>query len=137
MYRKEAFALAIVSLCPGINPRAGDFTVEQRNGNPVISSWNRGDIQQPTQQQIEAVDTDLIYKGPVSVTPRQARLALMGAGILDQVQAAVDQAGGSTKITWEYASEISRTDPLITAIGGALGLTAAQIDALFINAATL
>lgn len=72
-----------------------------------------------------------------SVTPRQARLALLVAGLLDQVDAAVTTAGGATKITWDYATEINRNDPLITSIGAALGLTSAQIDALFAHAATL
>lgn len=71
------------------------------------------------------------------VTPRQARLALLAAGLLPQVQAAVDAANGATKITWEYASEIDRNDPLIATLGLALGLTDAQIDALFETAATL
>jgi hypothetical protein len=73
----------------------------------------------------------------LSVTPRQARLALLQAGLLDQVQAAVDAAGGATKITWEYALEIKRTDPMITAIGSALNLAPEQIDNLFQLAATL
>lgn len=71
------------------------------------------------------------------VSPRQARLALLAAGLLDEVQAAVDAAGGATKITWEYATEISRTDPMIDAIGAALNMTDAQIDALFATAKTL
>lgn len=72
-----------------------------------------------------------------SVTPRQARLALLGAGLLDQVTAAVNAAGGATLITWEYATEFDRTDPLIAQIGSSLNLTSDQIDALFATAATL
>lgn len=74
---------------------------------------------------------------PQSVTPRQARLALLGAGLLDQVTTSVNSAGGATLITWEYASVFLRTDPLITQIGASLNLTDAQIDALFVQAATL
>jgi hypothetical protein len=74
---------------------------------------------------------------PQSVTPRQARLALLANGLLDQVTASVNSAGGATLITWEYASVFLRTDPLITSIGAALNLTDAQIDALFVQAATL
>ncbi|MET4258468.1 pectin methylesterase-like acyl-CoA thioesterase [Bradyrhizobium sp. S3.12.5] len=72
-----------------------------------------------------------------SVTPRQARLALLASGLLDQVQAAVDAAAGATKITWEYAGVFDRNDPMIASIGVALGLTTAQIDALFAEAAAL
>jgi hypothetical protein len=73
----------------------------------------------------------------ISVTPRQARLALLAAGLLDQASAAVAAAGGATLITWEYATEFLRNDPLIISIGASLNLTPAQIDALFAQAATL
>lgn len=74
---------------------------------------------------------------PDSVTPRQARLALSGAGLLDSVNAAINTAGGASLITWEYASTINRTDPLIASFSTMLGLTSAQIDQLFIQAAKL
>lgn len=72
-----------------------------------------------------------------AVTPRQARLALLGAGLLPQVETAVSAAGGATQITWEYASTFERGDPLISSIGSALNLTDSQIDNLFKQAATL
>ncbi|WP_213287596.1 hypothetical protein [Bradyrhizobium sp. sGM-13] len=74
---------------------------------------------------------------PQSVTPRQARLALLSVGLLDQVEASVNAAGGATKITWEYATEINRRDPMIISIGSSLGLTSDQIDALFLSASEL
>ena len=74
---------------------------------------------------------------PQSVSPRQARLALLGAGLLDQVTAAVNAAGGATLITWDYASSFDRNDPLIIQIGASLNLTSSQIDALFKQAAAL
>ena len=74
---------------------------------------------------------------PQSVTPRQARLALLNAGLLTQVEAAIAAGNAADKITWEYALEIRRTDSMIINIGAALGLTEAQIDDLFRTAATL
>ncbi|MCK1742170.1 hypothetical protein IVA80_15200 [Bradyrhizobium sp. 139] len=74
---------------------------------------------------------------PQSVTPRQARLALLGAGLLDQVESTVTAAGGATYITWGYATEFLRSDPLIVQIGASLGLTDQQIDDLFRTASTL
>ena len=74
---------------------------------------------------------------PQTVTPRQARIALLQAGLLDQVEAAVKAAGGATQITWDYATEINRTDPLITTLGASLKLDDATIDVLFKHAATL
>jgi hypothetical protein len=72
----------------------------------------------------------------LSVSPRQGRLALLSAGLLDKATAAVNAAGGATLITWEYASIWERNDPLIIQLGAALGLTAAQIDQLFTTAST-
>jgi hypothetical protein len=56
---------------------------------------------------------------------------LLEAGLLDAVQNAVNAQGGAAKITWEYASYISRDDALIAGIGASLGLTEAAIDLLF------
>ena len=67
-----------------------------------------------------------------TVTPRQARLVLLQAGHLDAVETMLAlPENRAAQITWEYALEIKRSDPLIVAIGGALGLTEAEIDALF------
>lgn len=75
---------------------------------------------------------------PEAVTQRQARLALLSAGLLAGVQPAIDNLPSPQKeaaqIEWDYASIIKRDSPLIDSIGGALGLTEGQIDALFIAA---
>ncbi|MGY3589357.1 XkdW family protein [Bradyrhizobium sp. USDA 4350] len=139
MYRPERFIDAVRSLRPGIDPRTDFLAVDHSDGNgPQIAAWYRADVTQPTQAEIEAVDTDALPSPvPQTVTPRQARLALLAAGLLDQVEAAVKTAGGATQITWDYATEVNRSDPMIAQIGASLNLTAAQIDALFVQAATL
>ena len=71
------------------------------------------------------------------VTARQARLALLNSGLLDQVEAAVTQAGTEAKIYWDYSTEIHRDSPFIASIGQSLGLTDTQIDDLFKQAVTL
>jgi hypothetical protein len=69
---------------------------------------------------------------PDSVSLRQARLALLKAGLLSKAQALIDlDHTGEVGIWWEYASIIDRNDPRILQIGVALGLTPAQIDNLF------
>ena len=72
-----------------------------------------------------------------SVSARQVRLALLEAGLLAAVEAAVKSAGGATQITWEYATEIRRDDALITTIGTSLGLTDAAIDLLLKKASLI
>ena len=74
---------------------------------------------------------------PKKVTMRQARLALLGAGLLDTVETAIAGAGPTAKIEWEYAQEVQRAAGLVPAMATALGMSESQIDALFIAAATL
>jgi hypothetical protein len=89
----------------------------------------------PTQAEIDAQLARASV--PTSVTPRQARLALLSVGLLDKVETAVNAAGGATKITWDYATEVRRDDPMITTIGSSLGLTDAALDLLFRQAALI
>lgn len=78
---------------------------------------------------------------PQVVTMRQARLALLAAGLLGAVETAIDALPSPDKeaaqIEWEYAMEVNREWPLINSIGSALGLDDAAIDALFIAASKL
>lgn len=75
------------------------------------------------------------------ITMRQARLALLAAGVLGDVAPALAALPSphrdAAEIEWEYASEVRRDAPLIAAIGSALGLTEDQIDDLFEAAAVL
>lgn len=78
---------------------------------------------------------------PPAVTMRQARLALLGAGLLDDIDAAINSLPSPQKeaarIEWEYASEVQRSSGLVPMMGAALGLDDAALDALFIEAAAL
>lgn len=75
---------------------------------------------------------------PKFVTMRQARLALLGAGMLAQVNNAVAAMTGvqgeAARVEWEYSQEVQRDRSLVTSLGTALGLTDAQLDALFVAA---
>jgi hypothetical protein len=78
---------------------------------------------------------------PLSVTPRQLRLALLGAGKLGQVQAFVGSGAApeAAVISWEYATEFLRSDPMLNQLAGALQppMTGDQIDQLFVAAAQI
>ena len=78
---------------------------------------------------------------PEVVTMRQARLALLQAGLLAQVNTAVANmpgpAGDTARIEWEFSSTVERNRPLVQSLIGALGLTESQLDDLFRLAATL
>lgn len=88
-----------------------------------------------TQAEVDAILSAPVV--PASVTMRQARLALLGAGLLDAVVAAVNSAGPAAQIEWEYAAVVDRNAGLIPSMASALGMTDAQIDSLFASAAAL
>lgn len=78
---------------------------------------------------------------PDSVTMRQARLALLGAGKLAAVDAAIASLPSPMKeaaqIEWEYAATVERSSPLIAQLAPALSMSDAEMDALFVEAAKL
>lgn len=79
---------------------------------------------------------------PQSVTMRQARLALLGAGHLAGVDAAIaaitdDMQRQAAQIEWEYAQTVDRNAPFTQTLALALGLSDADLDALFTAAAAL
>jgi hypothetical protein len=73
---------------------------------------------------------------PASVTPLQARQALDAAGLRPQAEAAIAAAGQQVVDWWQFSPAIDRANPLVNQIAGALGLSSAQVDALFRSAAT-
>jgi hypothetical protein len=76
---------------------------------------------------------------PASVTPYQARIALLNVELLATVDAlmADPETDQAARIAWEYATSIERQSPFIEALAPALGLTEQQIDDLFITAAAI
>ena len=76
---------------------------------------------------------------PESITPRQCRLILAQQNLLDSVEAMIAQQDRATQITWEYALEFRRDDPLLNALAGPdkLNLSKEQIDQFFIASAQL
>lgn len=89
----------------------------------------------------EQIEANRLASVPQSVTPRQARLALLGAGLLAQVEAAIAAMPEPDKsvavIEWEYAVSIERSSAWIGSLGTALGLDDLALDQLFITAKTL
>lgn len=78
----------------------------------------------------------------VVISKRQARLALLQAGLLDNVEAAIAAITDETQrrqalISWEYADTIERLNPWIAAIAPSLLLNDEGLDELFALAATL
>jgi hypothetical protein len=67
-----------------------------------------------------------------SVTRFQARAALLSAGLLETVEAAIAGSGDALlKLAWADALTFERASPTIAAMSASLGLTGAQVDDLF------
>ena len=74
---------------------------------------------------------------PQQVSMRQARLALLSVGLLDDVEIVIAAAGREAQLEWEYAAVVERSNPAVAAVQQQHGLTDAQIDDLFREAAKL
>lgn len=83
----------------------------------------------------------VVLVAPSAVTMRQARLALLNAGHLADVDAAISSLPSPdrerARIEWDYARDVVRDSPLIRLLGPALGLDDAELDTLFTEAVTL
>ena len=78
---------------------------------------------------------------PHEVTMRQTRLALLAAGKLAGVDAAIasmpEPQKTAASIEWEYSNALQRNNPFVAQLGAALGIDDAAIDALFVAASKL
>jgi hypothetical protein len=85
--------------------------------------------------------TDNEKRQDMVVSPRQARLALNAAGLLANVETAIEAMSDPEKtivrLEWEYATQIERTSTWVVSMGTALGLTELELDQLFVTAAGL
>lgn len=88
-----------------------------------------------------AAHADAAVTVPTQVTMRQARLALLAAGKLAQVDAAIDSLPepqrSAARIEWEYSNAVQRSSPFVASLAPALAMTPAEIDALFVAASRL
>lgn len=77
---------------------------------------------------------------PQSLSRAQARAALILAGLIDQVQPAIDTIADPLQRAlvqndWDNRSTFDRDNPTLLSLSSALGLTDAQLDGLFIEGA--
>lgn len=107
----------------------GDYVVRTW-ANGTVERWLHSEPSEPTSP-----------PAPQRVTMRQARLALLAAGLLDDVAAAIATLPSPQKeaaqIEWEYSQEVQRHNGVLLQLAPALGLDDAAIDALFAAAAGL
>ena len=83
------------------------------------------------------VITEPVILVPQVVSRAQFILALLQIDLLDEVEAAIAAADRATQINYEERLEFERSFPLIATMAAVLGKTDAEVDALFVLAATL
>jgi hypothetical protein len=80
-------------------------------------------------------------KANITITMRQCRLALLAAGKLAAVDAAIgtlpEPSKSAAATEWEYAHEVYRGASFVALLGAAIGFTEAEVDNLFVEAKSL
>ena len=112
-------------------------TLEERN------KFGSADLVQMTEEEVAdhlaPKEPEVVV--PSKVTMRQARLALLQAGLLDDTEALIASLEGpegqAARIEWDYSSEVWRNKPFVITLGAQLGLDDEQLDALFIAASQI
>lgn len=121
------------------NPATGEVFAYESDGSQ--DAYIASSLVRMTPEQVSDHLANAAQQSPVPerVTMRQARLALLGAGLLDAVEAAINgmpgDQGKAARIEWDYSSEMVRSRPFVQQLGAAIGLSSSQIDQLFIAAA--
>jgi hypothetical protein len=71
------------------------------------------------------------------ISMKQARLALLQAGLLDTVEGAIADADKATQIDWEYSNFLDPKHKIVNTLVEELGITKEQFDSLIALAKTL
>ena len=123
-YADQIAHLATLSFLEGFTCVSEDYTGLAPETDASLWRWN---------------GTAIIALTPVPkmVSAVQMRLTLSVYGLLDTAQAQIDQSGGTVKIWWDHSTGIEREHPVLLQVAAAMNLTAAQVDEMFIFAATL
>jgi hypothetical protein len=89
-----------------------------------------------TAEEIAAWELSRANQVPQRVTRFQAKAALLGAGLLEQVEVymALPDTPMVTKLAWTETQDFERASPTVAGLAALLGLTAGQVDALFVTA---
>ena len=91
-----------------------------------------------TDEEAQAIQAEIEANRPViipTLSMRQARLALLADGLLDDIEAALSTP--EYKIWWEYSTVVERNNPLVEQVLAILGKSDAEIDQMFIGASQL
>ena len=122
-------------------PPTGDVVTE---GTPTFNNstkqWEQSWVVRDFTAE-EVAEQEARRRAAMVVTPRQARLALLGAGLLSNIETAIaaleEPIKTAVTVEWEYATHVDRNSPWVSQLASVLGLNDQQLDQLFEVAATL
>jgi len=106
-----------------------------------LADWRAGDISKEAviipyvESEAQSKLATVQISAPLAVSPRQARLALQEAGLLEQVLQLIEQQPEQVQIEWEYATLVELNHPTVQLLADALQLDEDQLIALFARAA--
>lgn len=98
-----------------------------------ILVWEGGEavVREAEPGEISDAGTLADRRGDMVASRFQVRAALLMAGLLDQVEAAVAAADPLTRMAWAEAVEFRRASPTIARLAEGLALDATTLDELF------
>lgn len=74
---------------------------------------------------------------PHTITTLQGKLQLIKMGLLDTLEAMIQQAGQPEKVYWEYSATWERSSPILNRLAPMIGMSATDLDTFFIQASKL
>ncbi|WP_038852636.1 hypothetical protein [Bordetella petrii] len=107
------------------------------DGLPTPGSYS---TQQPGPGQwVPDEDVQPVVTVPSSVSAAQGGIALINAGLMPAVQAAVDDPDTPAEVrwAWERATTWERPSPALAYLANKAGISSGQMDALFVAAAPI
>jgi hypothetical protein len=109
-----------------------------KENRPYFGDMQQGD-REATPEEVAAWEASKAESArmAMSVSRFQARAALHLSGLLETVEAmmAAPETPALAKLAWADAQEFKRNSPTVLSLSASLGLTEAQLDALFTTAA--
>lgn len=103
----------------------------------IIVDCSTGQSRTATAEEEAQIMAQMAVAVPQSVSPRQLKLALLGAGLLDSVEAFVGAAPREAQIGWAETIDFQRSNGLLNQMAEGFGLSGDQVDDIFRAAAAL
>lgn len=76
-------------------------------------------------------------KVPAIISTLQGKLQLLNIGLIDSIEAIIEQSGQAEKIYWKDSTTWERSSPILNRLAPVIGMTQEGLDQFFIEASKL